>query len=610
MPSGRSKQVIRISLVLCAMYAVLAARLYHVQVTEAADHGKTQQGFQTRSKHRIGASQFERPARAGIFDRHGKALALGFDTFELLLDMYPGHKPRDKKAKPLSISQRIGVLCGVLDDLDIPHKPMDFLDKAQNGFYTKVVDGKEKVYCKRGIKLLEGVTPWQVDYIRKVMANRRIANFGFIPEATRVYPEGELVTEIVGFVGETKESNGVVAGRAGLELSMDRFLSAEKGRYTCEKDGHGHELDLKGRWLKVPKEGYDVHITIDVDLQQIARDELKAICAQVGCHSGSVLILDSNTAEILAMASYEKPVKGKPKNPIAPCFPVAGTYEPGSTIKPLFLAMAIQKGCVSWGQIIDVNHGRRVFRSKSRARTVSDSHSYGQSMSVEEIIIMSSNVGMAIIGFEKMGFRKLVDSIRELGLQKEPQIYLHGAKNGQRIRYDEEKPIYPGVSIPFGHQITMSPLALTSTFNVFATGGIYHAPKLVMEVRKGGESTPNRSSSKRLIREDIADRMLDVLEQTVERGTATLLKDLPWHVGAKTGTAQLWGKNRGAFNSSIIAIAPVAAPRLTIYVGLYNVRGKVVTGGRTAGVAMKNIIEKGLRHLRVAPDREGREKAK
>ena len=117
MPTGRHRQVIRISLLLCAMYALLAARLYHVQVTEAATLSHTQLKYQTRLPYRLGSAQFERPARGSIYDRHGNPLAVGFDTYQLLLDMYPLHRPRNKKDKPLTIAQRIDVLSGVLRDL-------------------------------------------------------------------------------------------------------------------------------------------------------------------------------------------------------------------------------------------------------------------------------------------------------------------------------------------------------------------------------------------------------------------------------------------------------------------------------------------------------------
>ncbi|MFT7618491.1 MAG: stage V sporulation protein D (sporulation-specific penicillin-binding protein), partial [Planctomycetota bacterium] len=196
------------------------------------------------------------------------------------------------------------------------------------------------------------------------------------------------------------------------------------------------------------------------------------------------------------------------------------------------------------------------------------------------------------------------NSIHELGLQNRIKLRMPGSPKHEVPMHNNPRQIDAGVSVPFGHQITLSPLAMTAAFNILATGGMYHAPRLVSSVIRGSEVVPNPIKSKRVLREDVADHTLDVLERTVNEGTCKVLKSLPWHVGAKTGTAQRWPKNIRAFNSSVIAIAPVANPRITVYVGLYDVRGAVVTAGQTAGPAVKEIIQKCLEHMSVVPDRE------
>ncbi|MFT7620731.1 MAG: cell division protein FtsI/penicillin-binding protein 2, partial [Planctomycetota bacterium] len=455
MSSGRHRQVMRISLLLCAMYALLAARLYHVQVTEAATLSRTQIKYQTRLPYRLGSAQFERPPRGAIYDRNGKSLAVGYDTFRLLLDMYPLHKPRKKNAKPLSMAQRIDVLSGVLDDLAIEHSKLDMLEKAADGYYNKVMpNGEDRRVCKRGIVLLKGLLPWHRRYIKKIMHGLRITNFGFLADATRQYPHGELVAEIVGFVGQNKETKGEIAGRAGIEASMEGILAATPGKFVCEKDGRGKEMELNASWQDEPEFGYDVNLTLDVDVQEIAADALAKACKAFNCPSGSAIVLDSNTGEILAMTSYPRvSVEAVRAGDISAkdftCLPFTATFEPGSTIKPLILAKAIEKGKVRWLQTFDTNNGRRIFRSDKRNRWVSDSHP-NQVLTAEEVIIKSSNIGIAMIGFEEMGYDELVNSIHELGLQNRIKLRMPGSPKHEVPMHNNPRQIDAGVSVPFG----------------------------------------------------------------------------------------------------------------------------------------------------------------
>ncbi len=609
MPTGRSKQVIRISLLLCAMYALLAARLYHVQVTESDRLSEIQKNYQTRSRYLIGSAAFERPARGSIFDRNEKLLAVGFDTYRLQLDMYPGHRPRTRGDKPLTIQQRIHILSGVLNDLDVEHSVLAMLEKAKNGTYKKILpNGESRIVSKRGIFLVKGITPFQRHHIQSVMKKLRIVNFGFVAEKTRRYPYGSDVAEVVGFVGQNEKSGDAVFGQAGIERRMNELLASHEGRFTCEKDGHGRELELTESWSELPEAGYDVHLTIDVDLQKITGDALIKVCKQFACKTGAAVILDSNTGEILAARSFpEVSMEAiQQKLPHAAgfrCRPFSDIYVPGSTIKPLLVAKAIEAGIVGWLDRFDTNNGARVFRTQYHSRLLHDSHPHGV-LSVEEIVIQSSNIGMAMIGFEKMGYSRLLAAFDELGFNEQLRVRMPAVTRSKMPKLNNKRPIYPGVSASFGHAMSLSPLQLTGIFNILATGGIYHEPRLVSSVSRDEDVFPNKLCSKRLLEEGVADDSLDILERAVEEGTGKVLKNLPWRVGAKTGTARRMGSPTRSFNSSMIAIAPVANPRITVYVGLYDVRGKVVTGGQTAGHALREILEQALTHLNVTPDRE------
>ncbi len=599
----KTKSVLTVALLLSGFYAFLVANLYLIQVIRAPEHKAVQENLQTRLQFKQGSTLFERPARGAIYDRNGHALALGYCTWKVLFDMKPEHRPR-KGQKALTRAQRIDVFSGLLHDLNIPHSKLEMLEKIQNGTYTRIINGEEKILPKRGIVLARNIHPDACAHIARIMRSLRIGNFGFVLESQREYPYGADVAEIVGFVGQTKDSPEI-SGRAGIEGKLDDLLRSSPGRFVCDKDGAGRELEIRSAWIEEPRVGWDVHLTLDVDLQKIAGDALKKARTKARCEGGVAIVLDSQSGAVLAMKSepeisLEDVRSGRSQTLRSRA--VTDSLEPGSTIKPLILAKAIEKHAATWEERFDTNHGRRVFRSARRTRTLKDSHPHGI-LSAEEIIIQSSNIGMAMIGWEKLGYDRLLDAVGELKLGRQLNIFLPGVARHHIPKRSIRAPIYPGVSLPFGHQIAMTPLAMTAAFNIFATGGVYHPPHIVAEVRRGDEVLPRELKSERLLPEDIANHMLHVLGRTTEEGTARVLKKLDWHVGAKTGTAQILGSPVRAFNSSMIAIAPLDDPKLTVYVCLFDVRITKATGGQTAGPAVAEILEGCLKHLGVPRDK-------
>ena len=153
----------------------------------------------------------------------------------------------------------------------------------------------------------------------------------------------------------------------------------------------------------------------------------------------------------------------------------------------------------------------------------------------------------------------------------------------------------------------MSPLALVAKFSIFGTGGVYHEPRIVDWVDHDGVRRPHQRGSRRLLEEHVADEMRAVLGEAVTDGTGRVLKDLPWAVAAKTGTAQILGHPRlsGAHSSSMVALAPLDDPRITILVVLYGLTGRRHYGGDVAGPAVREIISNTLDLFEV-PESEGR----
>ena len=608
MPAGRTQQVLRISFLLFSMYALLAARLFHVQVTTADSWAHEQFSREVRSRHRIGKSLFERGQRGRIVDRQGRLLATGYECYSLVVDPHAEHQPR--KGQPqLKLDERLALLSDVLSDLRVEHDRSDLLERGTDRWrHIKKADGEIVLRQRRAIILAKALLPFEKDYVQKVMCKSRITNFFFLPEVQRCYPQGELVAEIVGFVGRVNSSNtDIVSGQNGVESALDLFLAGKNGRFYCDKDGHGREFEIEENWDQQPDDGWDVELTIDLRIQQVVDDALRRVYEKFPCKAAAAVVLDSRNAEILALRSYPSSSltalrAGDLKPGEFRCRAVTDAHEPGSTFKPFILAKAIEKGYVTWSDRFDTNHGRRVFRQGKRTRYLNDSVPHSV-LDAEEVIIKSSNIGMAIIGHEKMGYDSLHVSLNELRVRQLMGIRFPGQAQPQVPRKQNTKPLDGGVSIPFGHELALSPLSVTVLFNAFANSGVCHEPTLLKSLTKADQIVASETHSHAIIRPEVADRMLTVLERTVNEGTAKVLKKLKWRAAAKTGTAQILTTPGRDFNSSMIAIAPVSAPRLTVYVGIYDLTGDVVGGGQTAGPAVAEILDEALTILRTPRDK-------
>ena len=605
----RRQQVLRLALLLFGMYALIAARLFHVQVTTAATFSERQEALHRRLSHKVGRAGFERGRRGRIFSADDKTLALGYDSYRLTIDPTVGHYPRGEE-RWLNLTERVMLASDVLSDLGVEHDIGEFLDRGTTRYQLrKRKDGKKYRVPWRSRVLLGGIMPHERRYLLDIMKKNRIGNFHFEAEAEREYPEGGLVAEIVGFVGRNEfETDGETRGRGGIEYMLEGALAGSHGRFRCEKDGRGTELDLAGYWEREPEDGSDVGLTIDTKIQTIVDEALAEIMDGFPCDSVTGIVVETDTGRILAMKS--RPGFG-PEDlerddfdlSMTRCRAVSDSYPPGSTFKPFVIARAIESGIVSWDQEFDTNNGLRRFRLGRHYRDLKDSSVHGV-LTVREIITLSSNIGMAIIGFEQMGLDALYEAIDSFDFRTPPGVLLPNQPRGWYPRQKNAKPLSAGVSLPFGHEIRMSPLALTARFSIFGTGGMYHEPVLVDWIEEKGSRKENRRRAWRMVPDWVANEVREVLVDTVEEGTAKSLRGLPWSVAAKTGTAQIIGRGgpTGRYSSSLVALAPADESRITVYVGLYGVHGKRIYAGETAGTAVRKIIERSLRRLEVAPD--------
>ncbi len=613
---GDTRQnLLRIAGLLFLFYGLVAVRLVHVQINPPADLDGKAELRAKRSLHKLGRAEFERGRRGRILDANGTPLAMGYDTWTLFADPSLDHRPRPGHPV-LSLEQRALLTLDALNDLGVRVDPREFVDHVLERFRVSATkEGGERWTRVRRRKLVTGLLAHEKAYLTDVFRRHRIENFSFEAEARRVYPQGKLAAEVVGFLGavRTEGQTGTLQGRAGMEMALDAELRGESGVWRCKKDGRGVELDLGGYWERPRRDGLDVGLTLDVEIQRIVQEELNRLMESddFECEGVSAVVLETSTNRILAMkslpdASVEDLRAGKASAKLFRSRPVMDSYVPGSTFKPFVMARARERGWVEWDRIFDTQGGRRTFRLGRAATSVRDSSRHGV-LSARDVIVKSSNIGMAELGFDILGLDRLYEAVDAWEFRRKPDMFFPGRRGATYASREKANPLYTATRLPYGHEISIPPLLLAAKFGVFGTGGVYHEPRLVDWIgREGKEHRRRDHPSQTILDPRIAEEMRGVLGDVVEDGTAKVLKDLPWTAAAKTGTAQVMGKSghTGKYHASLVAFAPATAPAVTVYVGVYEVSGRRFYGGATAGPAVRGILERTLTRLGIPKDKE------
>lgn len=621
-----------IASLLFGFYTILASRLLLLQVSAADVHTAEQKKRIVRSDHRIGKSLFERGRRGTILDRNQNVLAAGYQSLRLFVDPNAEYKPKPKDPV-LSLAERAEYLLESLEEAGVSltteqkveifervttttWKKDDAIDIAGEDDPAEAADPlSPKPRNIRSRFLLDGITTLQRRSLVAAMQKKRINNFFFQVATNRTYPEGALVGEIVGFVGGGDVSFDPI-GQAGIESSLEQLLAGYPGKYVCEKDGHSAEYDVDGHWIEEPKDGCDVTLTIDLRIQRVLYDALRDLYVDFRKRSDRLVVcgvvLDTQTNEILAMKNFpdyspeevKTAAKGKFDMNRTLVHSVASSWEPGSTLKPFLAARYIEAGIVHWDDRFDTCNGTRVFKYQGHSRPLSDAHRNGV-LSFTEIITKSSNIGMAIVGFEHWGFDKIYRAVDSYSFRERLQTSLPREVGGYYLPKKDALPLYTGVDLTYGHAIQMPPLELAAKYQIFGTGGTYMPAALVKAIDDGEEVTSDDRKAVRYLPAGIAEQVKEALVETVRTGTAKNLDDLPWTSLAKTGTAQVLAPvaERGSYNSSMIAMAPAQKPRITVLVFAHAVRGGTYFGASVAGPAVRKVLEQSLRILNVPEDK-------
>lgn len=417
------------------------------------------------------------------------------------------------------------------------------------------------------------------------IAAMKLAGIHDTREFKRHYPDGPASAHIVGF------TNVEDRGQEGMELAQEKQLAGRTGSRRVIKDRLGRVVE--DAWLRQPLDGRDLSLSIDSRIQYIAHTALKAAVDKHNAKAGAVVVADTRTGEILALANwptYDPNVRGRFSPELTRNRVLTDTFEPGSTLKAFSIAAALDAGKIRPDTKIQTAPGRLTIGSAS----IGDAHPHGI-LTVEEVLAKSSNVGTAKIALE-LPAQTLWDTYTQVGFGQAPQIGFPGAVAGRMRPARTWRPIEQA-TISYGHGISVSLIQLARAYTVFARDG----DVIPLTLMKTG--TPVQGIQ--VLKPETARAMRKMLEMaTAPGGTAPQARLSGYRAAGKTGTALKvkGGKYVKDYVASYVGFAPVSDPRIVVAVMVDEPKGGGYYGGVVAGPVFAQVASGALRTLQIDPD--------
>jgi cell division protein FtsI (penicillin-binding protein 3) len=534
------------ALVICA--AVLVARSFQLQVLH--------NGFLTREGDERHLRIAKIAAHRGVIrDRNGEALAVSTPVDSVWVN------PKKIVAEaPESIPQLASALGTDSEDL-----------KRR---LTQNVD-KEFLYLRRHMAPSDAET----------IARMRIPGVELEREYKRYYPAGEVIGHLVGF------TNIDDRGQEGLELAFDHWLAGKPGKKRVLKDRLGRIVEDVER-IESPSPGRHLTASIDLRIQYLAYRELKAATQRNHAKSGSVVVLDVTTGEVLAAVnqpSYNPNDRSqfsaaKYRNRV-----FTDIFEPGSSIKPLIIAAALESGSYNSSSLVDtrpITIGDKV---------IEDKHYLGR-IDLQTILVRSSNVGATRVAMS-LPPESLFSTLSDFGMGRLTGSGFPGESAGLLSHYSNWRQISQA-TLAYGYGLSVTPLQLAQAYSVIAAGGVQR-PIALLRV----DDAP---ISRRVIQAKTSAAVLSMLENVVgPNGTGQRAAVAGYRIGGKTGTVKKFapgGYSEKSYTALFAGVAPVSAPRLAVVVVVDEPSDGHYYGGDVAAPVFSRIITDAMRILAIPPD--------
>ncbi|CAB3673050.1 peptidoglycan D,D-transpeptidase FtsI family protein [Paraburkholderia rhynchosiae] len=564
LPMWRSKFIV---VLVFGAFAALVGRAFWVQVVNRDFY--VDQG-QKRYQRTIELDA----TRGRIVDRNGSMLAVSLATYEI----WASPKLLDEAALP--------PLSKLLD------LPLAELRRRLNGDKTFVL-------------LKRQVDAETAGHLSKL----GLAGITQIADSKRFYPEGESAAHVVGFTDI--EDNG----QEGVELAVNEQLLGVPGHREVIRDRLGRVVS-ETRPLVPAQNGETIHLTIDRRIQQLAYGQLKEAIAKHHAEAGSVVVLDARNGEILALANYPSfdpndraRLTGRQLRNRA----VVDTFEPGSTIKPVVVALSIDEGKVRPQSIIDTAPGWY----KIGPAVIHDTSNHG-AMTVAEAVQKSSNIALAKLALN-LPAEKIWAKYQDYGLGLRPELTFPGVASGKVRPYKRWRPIEQA-TMAYGYGLSASLLQIAQIYTAYAGDGTMHHVRLLRAGAGAGAganangngnasvdaAAPASNTRHTVTTPTTARAIRSMLEMaTGDGGTGRAATVEGYRVGGKTGTARkqvgaTYAKNH--YRALFVGMAPMSDPRLVVAVMIDDPAGKAFYGGTVAGPVFSGVTGGALQLLGVPPD--------
>jgi cell division protein FtsI (penicillin-binding protein 3) len=545
LPDWRSRVVL---FVLFAAFLALAGRALWLQ------------GVSNQFLQKQGASRYERtlelPATRGkIFDRNGIVLASSLPVKAVWAI------PEDVKQSPPDKLRALAQL----------------LDMPQADLLKKLDSDRTFVYLKRQVEM---------DVIAKI-EKLGIDGIDTRKEYKRYYPLGEVMAHIVGF------TNVEDVGQEGIELAQQKNLVGQTGSRRVIKDRLGRIVEDVGL-SREPHDGRDLTLSVDSKLQYIAYNSVKEAVEKFHAKAGAAVVLDVHTGEVLALANWptynpndRSHLTGEQlRNRV-----ITDTFEPGSTLKPFTVALALDKGLIKPTTLFDTGSGRY----QTGGHIIRDTHPHGV-IDVSTIIQVSSNIGTTKIS-ELLSAQEMWEMFTKVGFGQAPRFGFPGAAAG-RVRPYKSWPIVAKANMSFGQGISMSLLQLARAWLIFARDGDI--------IPLSFQKVTDKPVGQQVISPKTAAQIRTMVESVVSpEGTAPQAQIAGYRVGGKTGTAQKVINGRYSqthYVGNFAGIVPMSNPRFVIAVMIDDPQGAGHVGGVVAAPTFATLAANALRAANIPPD--------
>src|SRR5213083_2205066 len=455
---------------------------------------------------------------------------------------------------------------------------------------------------RRYIVIKREVPEAQVAALREKLRASNLRGIYFEHDATRIYPNGSMLCHVIGFTDFDHR------GIQGVEASMEEYLHGQDGYRFIEHNRAGQEIVPYRGQERAPRDGYQVHLTVDLGLQNIVENEIDAAMQQYSPQKATNILMRPQTGEILAMANrphFDLNLRSEARPEQMKNRAIIDMMEPGSTFKIVAAAAALNERKVHPDSSIFCENGLWNFGGAAL-----HDHRAFSNLSVREILIKSSNIGAAKLALT-VGDQKFYEYIRRFGFGERTGIELPGEIGGL-VRSPQSWSKISITRLPMGHEIGVTPLQMTVAMAVIANGGKLVMPRIVKSISTAdgkAVSTLSPMVVRQVISPQTARQIGDALRGVVsDRGTAAAAAVPGFTIAGKTGTAQKvdpkGGYEQGKYVVSFIGYLPADHPEfvgLVVLDDAHTNKPELNYGGLVAGPIFSRVAGKAARYLDLAP---------